>query len=126
MVVGIAPVDHNVAWIEQRRKRIEHGINSGGGHHQPDSARLRQRAHKIGESRRALRALLDQRAHRFRMTIVNDAFMASPHEPYRHIGAHATKTDHAELHFIRPFEGSLFGLIARRQSTALASLYRLR
>jgi len=121
-VVGIAPVDHYVAWIEQRRERIKHGVNSGGGHHQPDSPRFRQRAHKIGESRRPLRALLDQRAHRFRMTIVSDAFMASPHEPYRHIGAHATKTDMPSC-ILFVLEGSLFGLIAIRQSTGLASLY---
>jgi hypothetical protein len=35
--------------------------------------------------------------------------MASPHEPYRHIGAHATKTDHAELHFIRPSKAVFLG-----------------
>ena len=49
---GVAAVDDDVTWIEQRRQLREHGVDRDAGfHHQDDLPRPRQRGHQLGQRR---------------------------------------------------------------------------
>ena len=101
-VIRVAAVDHHVTGVERGEERVERGIDSRRGHHQPDGARLGEPRRQIVQQGRTDGTLCGQRVHRRRRYVVYDALVAATHEATHHVGAHAPESDHPQLHAILP------------------------
>src|SRR5207244_11015882 len=88
-VIRVAAVDHHVTGVERGEERVERGIDSRRGHHQPDGARLGEPRRQIVQQGCTDGTLCGQRVHRRRRYVVYDAFVTATHEATHHVGAHA-------------------------------------
>jgi len=98
MIIGVAAFDDDIAWLKQRRQRMQHRINRCGGKHQPHGAWLCQHLYELGELRCSLGAFGDQLLHRVRIRVIDHALVARLDQALHHVRAHATKADHAQFH----------------------------
>jgi len=55
----------------------------------------------LGE--RNIGAFIDERLHRFRISIVNNTLVTATQKATHHVGAHAAQADHPQLHVDSPF-----------------------
>ena len=97
-VIGIAAVDQNVLCLKMGQKIRDSFVHDRRGNHQPDRTRLRELSHKLRERGGANGFLLGQLRNRFRRPVENHALMAALEKPPRHVRAHSSKTNHADLH----------------------------
>src|SRR6185312_15695498 len=102
-VVGVAAVDDGVVGLQQRGQLRDGVVDEGRRDHDADAARRLQRLHEPLEGRLARRALPGQLGDRVRADVVDDAVVASTHEPAHHVGAHAAQSDHPNLHGAAPY-----------------------
>ena len=75
-------------------------VHDRRGHHQPDRPRLRELLDKVHERGGANRFVLDQLLHDVRRPVEDHALMTSLEKPPRHVRAHASETNHADLHSV--------------------------
>ena len=97
-VIGIAAVDKDVARLEMRQNIGDGLVDDCSRHHQPDCSRLFEFLHEFRQRGSALRLLLDQLVDRVWRPVEHHAVVTLTHEPPHHVGAHSSKTDHAQLH----------------------------
>ena len=76
----------------------EDRIDRGRGHHHPEGARRLQLRDERIERIGSRGAIVGQRLDVGRVRVEHDAAMSAPHQPADHVGAHAAKTNHSELH----------------------------
>src|SRR5208283_1418893 len=97
-VVRVSAVDEDVTSLEVGQKISDSFVHNRGRHHKPDRPWLRELLHQFRERSRAFRLVLDQFIHRCRRSVEYHAVVTVFYEPPYHVGAHSSKTDHAELH----------------------------
>ena len=74
-----------------------------GGQHQPNRARLfSERLHQVRKRRGGRGAILRQRLARLGGSRVHHAVVSRFHQAARHVAAHFTESDHADLHLFSP------------------------
>ena len=117
-VVGVAPVDQNVAGLEFRHEFMDHLIDHSGRHHQPDRARLLQSLHEVVERVRARGAFAGKLLHAFRAAVIHDTSVAIFLKPPHHIGTHTPQTDHSQLHSVCSPESNCKKKIPARRKIA--------
>jgi hypothetical protein len=101
-VIGIAAVDEDVARHEMREKAADRRVHGRCRDHQPDGSRRLQLRHEIHDRSGPDGRRSDQVLDGFRRPVENDTLMAACEKPPGHVGAHAAKSDHPELHCVLP------------------------
>src|SRR5882762_443681 len=101
-VVGVAAVDDDVAGLKLRSQVVQRGVDDAGGHHEPDSARLREFLYEIVERRRTYRTFRAELLHGIGAAVEDNALVTIFLQAAHHVGAHPAETDHAELHSFAP------------------------
>ena len=108
VIVRVAALDDDVARLEQRHQRLQHGIHHRGRQHHPDRAWLGQGLDEVRQDRGALRALCHRHLHGIGVAVIDHAVMSGFHQSLDHVGAHAPEPDHAKFHYplLTPRKGS--------------------
>ncbi len=102
-IVSVARVDDDVALVEQRHQRVDHGVRGGARlHHDHDLARLLERGHEVlerlGADEVALVAVVvEQGLHLLRAAVVHRDREAVAGKVPREIPAHHCESGHANL-----------------------------
>jgi hypothetical protein len=97
-VVGVAPVDDGVVGLQQRRQPRDGVVHERGRDHDADAARRRQEPDELLQRAGARAPLPREPGDGVGTDVVDDAVVARAHEAAHHVGAHASKSDHAHLH----------------------------
>src|ERR1035438_3190410 len=104
VVVGVASVDYDIAWLEHGPERIQDRVDGCRWNHQPHRPRFAELLREVGDAGGGLCALCNQLLHSLRMPGVHHAIMARFQKPLHHIRTHSSQTDHSELHLSSSLE----------------------
>jgi hypothetical protein len=102
-VVRVAAVDDGVVGLQQRGELRDGVVDERGRDHDADAARRRQRADELLQRAGAGASLSREPGDGIRADVVDDAVVATAHEPAHHVGAHAAQSDHPNLHGAAPY-----------------------
>ena len=102
-VVRVAPVDDGVVGLQERREAGDRVVDERGRDHDADAARRRQRADELLQRAGAGAPLAREPGDGIGADVVDDAVVATAHEPAHHVGAHAAQSDHPNLHGAAPY-----------------------
>ena len=98
VIVGVSAVDHDIAGLEQPRDLGQDRFDHRGRNHHPDGARLGELGDEVLHAAGAGRAEADEPRHGVRVGVVDDQVVTGLHQAFDHVRAHASKSDHPELH----------------------------
>jgi hypothetical protein len=101
-VMRVPAVDDDVAGLEQRRQLVQRRFNDGRREHQPDRARCIELLDELAERARSSRPGARQLLYACGLRIEHDAVVSTLQQAAHHAAAHASKTDHSELHMDKP------------------------
>src|SRR4029077_1512344 len=100
---SVAAIDNNVTRCKQFGQLGDRIFgNLAGRQHDPNRARCLQLLDKLVDARGANRAVLAQGRNRIGVMVIDDGLMAILNQPACDIAAHASETDHADLHVKSP------------------------
>src|SRR2546428_2126725 len=97
-VIGIAAVDQHVLCLKMGQEIGDSFVHHRRRNHQPDRPRLGELLYEVAQRGGANCLLFRQLRHRFRRHVEDHALMAAVEKPPRHVRAHSSKTNHADLH----------------------------
>src|SRR5215213_3353211 len=107
-VIRVSAVDNNVVCLYKFNQLMENSIDKSGRDHQPDRTRRLKLLDKGAERGIAGGAFVYKCLHCIRATIVHDAFVPAVQKASHHVGAHASQSNHSNLHSKLPCEVLLF------------------
>ena len=100
VVVRIAAVDDGVTGAEQGRQIVQHAIDHGGRHHEPDGARQGEGSGETLQRGAARCAQVHQPLDGVGTLVVHHQGVPAVQQTGAHAGPHASQTNHSELHAI--------------------------
>ena len=107
LVIGVAAVNDDVAGLKQARQGVDRRLGNGAcRQHDPDGARFLQLADKAGHVLAGRGALGGELGHAGGVGVIHDAVMSVAHQAAHDIAAHATQSNHSQLHI----DSNLFNL----------------
>ena len=91
------------SFLEKGLELGDRRVHEGGGDHEADGARPPELLHELRERGRAGGAVFRERVDGLAGAVVHDARVAAALQPAHHVPAHASETDHSELHRSLPW-----------------------
>ncbi len=99
--VRVPAVDEDVPVAEQRQEGLEGGVDRPACRdHDPHDSPGGELLHKFLERTGTLRTPIDDALNRFGVEVETDDAVASPDEPFGHVGSHLAEADHANVHVV--------------------------
>ncbi len=97
-IIGIAAIDDDVAGLHQCGDLVDDPAGDGGRQHQPGAAGFVSLPTKSSSEVAPVAPSLTSSATASGLDVVDDAFVAIPHQAAHHVGAHPAQSHHANLH----------------------------